>query len=226
MNHFILSYLYILTISILLTSCGVTEEMTDRAADSAEGMEKAYVISLDNTNESVARDVWKTFMNQNNSKVARIKGSKVNISQNVSIAGISGAVDIKSLFTKSGDHAEMKLWFVKDNKYMTPQSDPQVYDIIDRFIDEYFTELEAAQVQIEVDNEEDILADMEKDLKKLRKDNEKLHDDITKAEQTIKESRIKIEQNLQEQDQMAEKMEDQRKVIQQTKRKLADVKSN
>jgi len=193
--------------------------------DSAEGMEKAYVVNLDNTDNNVARNVWKDYMNHQNSKVLRIKGSKVQMAQNVTISGIPGTVDIKSLFTGSGDHTEMKLWFVKDAEYMTPQTDPAAYDVIDRFIDGYFKELETAQIQNEVNNEENTLANLDKELKKLRKDNEKLHNDITKAEQTIKDSRIKIEQNLQEQDQMTKKMEEQRKVIEQTKAKLSDVKS-
>src|SRR5665811_987204 len=217
--------LYVALSAFLMSSCGFAEEMTDRAADSPEGMDMAYVISLDNTDEDVARDAWEDFMDERNSKVMRIKGSRVHMAKNVAITGLTGDIAIKSLFEKSGDNTEMRLWFVKDQEYITPRSDPAAYDNIDRFIDQYFTKLESAQIQIEVENEQEKLEDLEKELKKLRKDNEKLHDDITDAEQTIKESRIKIEENLQAQDQMADKIQEQRNVINQTQRKLSEVKS-
>lgn len=210
----------------LMFSCGFAEEMTDRAADSPEGREMSYVISLDNTNDNVARDTWKNYMSKHKSKVVRIKGSKVNMSKNVAIDGLGSDIDVKSLFEKRGDDTEMRLWFVKDKKYITQQSDPTAYGNIDRFIDQFFTELDAAHVKLEVKNEEKKLDDLEKDLKRLRKDNGKLHDDITKAEQTIKEIRIKIEENLREQDQLADKIQGQRNVIQQTQKKLSDVQSN
>lgn len=210
----------------LMISCGFAEEMTDRAADSPEGREMSYVISLDNTNDNVARDTWKNYMSKHKSKVVRIKGSKVNMSKNVAIDGLGGDIDVKSLFEKRGDDTEMRLWFVKDKKYITQQSDPTAYNNIDRFIDQFFTELDAAHVKLEVKNEEKKLDNLEKDLKRLRKDNGKLHDDITKAEQTIKEIRIKIEENLREQDQIADKIQGQRNVIQQTQKKLSDVQSN
>lgn len=225
MKNFTFNLFYIALIAFSLSSCGFAEEMTDRAADSPEGMERAYVISLDNTDEDVARDSWEEFMEQYNSNVMRIKGSKVHKADNVAIAGLGGSVAIKSLFEQSGDNTEMRLWFVKNQEYLTPQSSPESYDIIDRFIDDYFNQLETAQIQLEVEREEEKLEDLEKELKKLRRVNEKLHDDITEAEQTIKESRIKIEENLKAQDQMAEKMEEQRDVIQETKRKLTRAKS-
>jgi len=210
----------------LMFSCGFAEEMTDQAADSPEGMEMAYVINLDNTNENVARDTWKNYMNQHKSKVMRIKGSRVNLSKNVAITGLGGDIDVKSLFEQSGDDTQMKLWFVKDKKYITPQSDPAAYNSIDRFIDQYFTTLDDAHVKLEIKSEEKKLDDLDKQLNRLRKDNEKLHNDITRAEQTIKESRIKIEENLRDQDQLNAKIQAQRDVIQQTKKKLSEGKSN
>ena len=216
-------FLYIPLVALLMVSCGFAEEMTDRAADSPEGMEKAYVIELDDTEAAVASKTWENFMDQYNSKVMRIKGSQVKMSQNVLISGLSGSVDIKSLFDQTGDDTEMRLWFVKDAEYLTPQTDPQSYDVIDGFIDEYFTRLEAAQIQLEIESEEDKLKELERNLEKLRKDNEKLHSDITKAEQTIKESRIKIEENLQEQDQLADKIQEQKEVVRRTQDKLSRV---
>lgn len=216
-------FLYIPIAAFLLVSCGFAEEMTDRAADSPEGMEKAYVIELDDTEAAVASKTWENFMDQYNSKVTRIKGSQVRMAQNVLISGLPGNVDIKSLFDQTGNNTEMRLWFVKDAEYLTPQTDPQSYDVIDGFIDEYFTRLEAAQIQLEVESEEDKLKNLERDLNRLRKDNEKLHSDITKAEQTIKESRIKIEENLQEQDQLSNKIQEQKEVIRRTQGKLSRV---
>lgn len=225
MKHSTLYLIYIFLAGSLLTACGFAEEMTDRAADSPEGMEKSYTINLDNTSEDVANEVWDNLMKEHKSRVMRIKGSKVRLAKNVAISGLPSDLTVKSLFEQSGNHTEMRLWFVDGTKYMTPQSDPRAYDIIDRFIDKYFASLETKQIQIEVEKEENKLADLEKELKKLRKDNESLHNDITKAEQTIKETRIKIEENLQAQDQMADKIQEQRNVIQQTQNQKSGIKS-
>lgn len=212
--------LYIPIAFSLLISCGFAEEMTDRAADSPEGMEMAYVIDLDDTDVAVARKTWEDFMKRYNSRVQRIKESQVRMSKDVSLTGIPGNLDIKSLFNQTGDDTEMRLWFVQNAKYLTPRSDPQSYDVIDGFIDEYFTQLEAAQIQLEVENEEQKLKNLERDLTQLRRTNERLHSDITKAEQTIKESRIKIEENLKEQDELSRKINEQKEVIRQTQDKL------
>ncbi len=218
--------IYLIPFGWLLVSCGFAEEMTDRAADSPEGMEMAYVIDLEGTDASVARKTWEDLMKQNRSKVVRIKGSPVRMSQNISITGIPGSIDIKSLFTPRGESTEMRLWIVQDAKYLTPRTDPQSYDAIDNFIDEYFLRLETAQIQIEVENEEQKLKNLERDLARLRKENEKLHSDITKAEQTIKESRIKIEENLKAQDDMSGKIQEQKEVIRRTQDKMSRVGSS
>ena len=210
---------------ITVSSCGFAEEMTDRAADSPEGREKSYVIDLYGTDVNVASKTWESFMSKQNSRVMRIKGSPVRKAESVSIAGLPGSIDIKSQFQQSGSDTEMRLWFVKDAEYLTPQSDPQSYDVIDRFIDQYFVELEAEQIRLEVENEQDKLKDLEKDLAKLRRDNEKLHSDITRAEQTIKDSRIKIEENLKAQDQMSIKIQEQKEILRQTQDKLSGGKS-
>ncbi len=223
MKHFTPNLLIYIFIGFLISSCGFGEEMTDRTADSPEGMDKSYVINLDDTDESVANDVWDNLMKEHKSKVMRIKGSNVRLAKNVAIAGLPGDLTIKSRFEQSGDNTEMRLWFVDGKKYMTPQSDPAAYDIIDRFIDKYFTTLQTRQIQNQVEVEQNKLEDLEKELKKIRKDNEKLHDNITKAEQSIKENRIKIEENLQSQDQMANKIQEQRKVINQTQSKISGI---
>lgn len=225
MKHSTSYLIYLFLAGTLLAACGFAEELTDRAADSPEGMEQSYVINLDNTSVDVANEVWNNLIKEHKSKVMRIKGSKVSLAKDVSITGLPSNLTVKSLFEQRGDHSEMRLWFVKGNDYMTPQSDPAAYDAVDRFVDEYFASLEAAQIQNEVEVEEKKLADLEKELKKVRKDNEKLHDNITKAEQTIKETRIKIEENLRTQDQMADKIQEQRNVIQQTQNKLSGVKN-
>lgn len=225
MKHFTPTLLFYIFIGFLISSCGFAEELTDRAADSPEGMEKSYVINLDETDESVANEVWENLMKEHKSKVMRIKGSNVRLAKNVAIAGLPGDLTIKSRFEQSGDNTEMRLWFVDGKEYMTPQSSPGAYDIIDRFIDKYFNSLQNRQIQNEVEIEQKKLEDLEKELKKTRKDNEKLHDNITKAEQSIKENRIKIEENLQTQDQIANKIEEQRNVIQQTQNKLSGIKN-
>ncbi len=223
MKKFAILYTFLALVGWSLMSCGFAEEMTDRAADSPEGMQQAYVIDLEDTEAAVASKTWEEFMKRYNSRVMRIKGSQVRMSKEVSIAGIPGSIDIKSLFDQSGNNTEMRLWFVQNAKYLTPQSDPRSYDAIDDFIDQYFNELESAQIQIEVDNEQDKLEALEKQLTKLRRDNERLHSDITKAEQTIKDSRIKIEENLQSQDKISDQIQEQKEVVRQTQDKLSRV---
>lgn len=223
MKHFKFNVLIITITAYILTSCGFAEEMTDRAADSPEGMQLAYVINLDNTTADIANRTWSDFIAKRKSKTMRIKGSRVYQASKVPISGLTGDITVKSLFEQSGSNTEMRLWFVKNNEYLTPQNDPASYDIIDRFIDDYFTDLEAAQIQLEVDQEVKKLNDLEKELSRLRKNNENLHNDITKAEKTIKESRMKIEENLRAQDQMSDKILEQKKVIEQTKNKLSGI---
>ncbi|MBY5957830.1 hypothetical protein KUV50_06800 [Membranicola marinus] len=224
MKHSIFYLIYIFLMAGIMAGCGFAEEMTDRAADSPEGMEKAYVINLDNTEAGTAREVWNQLIREHKSRVMRIKGSSVQLANNVVITGLPSDLTVKSLFEQKGEQTEMRLWFVDGTEYMTPRSNPGAYDNIDRFIDTYFTALETKQIQNEVEQEEARLAELEKELEKLRRDNKKLHSTITKAEQEIKDARIKIEENLHAQDQMAEKIQEQRNVIHQTQSQLSGVR--
>lgn len=202
---------------LLLNSCGFVEETTSTPADSPEGRQKAYIVQLDNTDPGMAKKVWSQYIRSHKSRVQRIKRSEVEMAQSVDISGLSGDIDVKSNFRDYGGATEMQLWFVKDSEYLTPDQDQSSFDVIDRFIDGYFADLEKAQIEEAVKGEEDKLKKLERDLSNLRKSNDKLHKDISKYEDRIKEARIKIEDNLREQDLKNQEIQEQREIVNKTK---------
>lgn len=199
------------------------QEITERSAESDEGLNNAFVIVIDNFNDKVAEDVWEEFIKDHKSKVKRIRKSKVKIAEGVLIPGFAGTVDIKSNFEGLGKSTELVLWFVQNGTYLSSSENPENYDNIDAFIDNYFVALDIREINDEIENEEDVLNNLEKDLDRLKKDNEKLHKDIAKAEDVIRQSKEDIEINLADQQAMEVKIEEQKKKLNSTKDKLSKI---
>lgn len=213
------TFLSLITL-FLLSGCGFTEELTEVQGESPEGRERAYIVSLEDTDTRVAKDVWSKFIKDHKGRLRRIKGSDIEVAPAVEISGFSDKVTVKSGFRDQGRDTELQLWFVRDERYLNPNSDQTAFDIIDRFVEQYRSSLESAQIQNEVDDEQKKLKQLEKDLSRLQRQNDQLHKDITKAEDKIRESRIKIEDNLQEQDMINQQIGEQKRVVEETKRKM------
>lgn len=219
MKSFIFPSLAFFISLLFLHSCGFVEETTSTPADSPEGRQKAYILQLDDTDAGMAKKVWAQYIRSHKSRIQRIKRSDVEMARSVDIAGLSGDIDVKSNFVDYSGTTEMQLWFVKNNKYLTPDQDRSSFDAIDRFIDNYFAELEKAQIEEAVKGEKDKLKKLEKELDNLRKNNDKLHRDISKYEDRIKEARIQIEDNLREQDVKNQEIQQQKQIVDRTKSK-------
>ncbi|GAA5221797.1 hypothetical protein [Membranihabitans marinus] len=210
-------------IAFLFVQNSFAQDISERSAESDEGPHNAYIIVIDDLNEKVATDVWEDFIKDHKSKIKRIRKSKVKIAEEVEIPGLSGKVHVKSEIEGLGKSTELKLWFIQNGTYLSSTDQPESYDHIDRFIDNYFLALDVAEVKVEIENEENILKNLEKDLDKLKKDNDKLHKEILKAEETIRLAKEDIETNLADQKTMENKIEDQKKMVNQTKDKLSKI---
>lgn len=210
-------------IALFFIQTSFAQDISERSAESDEGSHNAYIIVIDDLNEKVATDVWEDFIKDHKSKIKRIRKSKVKLAEDVEIPGLSGKVHVKSEIEGLGKSTELKIWFIQNGIYLSSSDQPESYDHIDRFIDNYFVALDVAEVKEEIDNEEDKLKNLEKDLDKLKKDNDKLHKEILKAEETIRLAKEDIETNLLDQKTMEDKIDDQKNVVKQTKDKLSKI---
>ncbi|WP_236974486.1 coiled-coil domain-containing protein [Membranihabitans maritimus] len=213
-----------LIITCFIGSMGYAQEFTERSVDNDNGAGNAFIIYLEDTEGGLAQDVWGEFIRNHNSKVKRIRRSKIEQADEVKITGLPSDVTVKSLFENSKNSSELNLWFINNGEYISSRDTPQYYEPIDAFIDNYMKAIETRKIENAVEEEEDKLKDFEKDLDKLKRDNDRYHKDIEKAEKAIKQAQADIEDNLKEQQSVERQIEEQKRTVSKTKDKLSKVK--
>jgi len=194
------------------------------------GKQNALYIDVEgankNTAEKAMEEVIKTF-----GKYKRNRKAKEFYAENANVPGISSESDIYVKFVEDNAQTRAYLWIYDGTDFIDSSVNSDAIDRAESIMQDFYVNAKKRVVQYEMDGEEDILKDKEKELKNLVKNNEKLHKNIEKWEKEIEDRKKKIEQakldidqNVIDQETKQVEIEDQKSVVDGVQQKLNSIK--
>lgn len=219
--------LFPLTFLLLLVLAGtqaLEAQVTSRQMPHSRGNNDALILELPTADDRMVGKLWTAWLKD----TYKVKSQKVKKSKNewqhlnFSIPGVStgGKLDMYSMIRQSGSGSEVMAWIATPEGYISPELDRGRYLEAEKMMVNFALEVSKAQIEEEVEAEEDKLKGLEKELDKLRKEKEDYEKKIADAERAITEARQGIEKNLSEQKGKEREIQQQIRQIDVTKRKL------
>ena len=220
-------YLYfILFVICLLPGEGISQ-VTARTKAMSRGSQEALVLDLPATDADLVQDLWEDWLKDTyrvkTSKTKKVRnGERSSLNFKLPGIGRGGKVDLYSLVDETGDGSQLTVWIATPSGYVGPDLDPGEYLEAERMLMSFALAVSREQMQREVDAQEEILSDLEKELDRLRRDRERAEKDIADARERIARLEADIVANLAEQDGKQREIEAQLAEVEAAKRRLKD----
>ncbi len=211
-----------LTLFVLMFCYTVTfAQVSEEERSMSQGMYNALVINIPNADDGETEKLWKKFMKSKKAKTKKIKRTAEWLSDNAEISGLGvGEVDVYATFENSGDDVRMVAWFDLGEGYLSSMAYPNEYSAGEEMLNEFELVVYKEGVKDEIKEEENNLKKLESELKKAKKDKDRFERDIEQAKDKIKKAEANIESNLVEQEEINNRIEEQKKMVEKTKEKL------
>ena len=193
----------------------------------SEGVNEALFFELKGADKKKAEGIWKSYI-KSFGKVETNRKSKEIILKEAVIPAINvdGQLMLFTKFEEFDAMTRVYVWFKAGDTFLTESNDRSVLEGTDVFLKEYMFQVEKDVIKDELNNEEKVLGNLQKDLDKLEKKNRGYHDDIEKAKEAIRKAESEIERNLQDQSNKKLEIENQRKKVSAVSDKMNRVGKN
>lgn len=214
--------------TFLLLSCTVfaTAQVTSQRMSHSRGNNNALILELPTADRKLVDKLWTSWLKDNYKvKTKPVKKSKGEMqSLDFSIPGVSagGNVDMYSMIRESGGGSEVTVWIATPDGYVSPDINRSQYYEAEKMLMRFALDVSRAQIELDLQAQEDTLKDLEKDLDKLRKQKEDYEKKIANAEKAIEQARADIDRNLVDQDNKSKEIEAQIDQVELVKRRLRD----
>lgn len=220
-------YFFLLLLLICLLPADVCSQVTSRTKAMSRGSQQALVLDLPATDADLVQDLWDDWLKDTyrvkSSKTKKVRsGERSSLNFKLPGIGRGGKVDLYSLVDETGDGSQLTVWIATPAGYVGPDLDSREYLEAERMLMSFALEVSREQMQREVDEQEEILSDLEKELDRLRRDRERAEKDIADARDRIAKLEADIVANLAEQDDKQREIEAQLAEVEAAKRRLKD----
>ena len=205
----------------------LSAQVSNSRLSHSRGNNDALVLELPSAEERLVKKLWPDWLKDTyDVRTKNVKKGKGELqSLNFAMPGVSpgGRVDLYSSISKTGkDGSELIVWIATPDGYVSPAVDENEYYEAEKALMRFALAVSRRQVEMDVDEEEDALEDLQKELTRLQKDKDGYEKDIRNAERAIEEARAKIERNLLDQENKALEIERQTTQVAATKRRLEE----
>lgn len=171
------------------------------------------------TEELVSKDWEKAIRGESKSKPEE-KGDELVIVGTLLPSITADSLNVYSQMIPSKEGLKMTVWVEHADGYVTKDNE-QLYLPLEKFLHEFAATKYREAVEKEIELEEDVLKDLEKEQDKLGKEHDKLLADISKNEVRIQETKNKIGTNESDQENQRGLIQAQKKKVQKTKNEEA-----
>jgi len=202
-------------------------QVTEDVVRMSQGEHNAFIITHEGADRKMVEKTWKTYMKEYG-KVKHDKKSKEYYSVDSDIPFISKSENLQVFmkYEERRGQTTSYFFFYDGSGFINPDDYPDESLQAEKFVEEYYYEVEKYVINEILEDEEDDLKDLEKDLTKLEGKHRDLENDIEKYEKKILEAEEKIEKNLKDQDDSRYAIEKQRQQVEQIIDKLNSVGKN
>lgn len=217
---------YLLTTLLLLFSVTAFTQIREREENMSLGKKNALVLNFPQTDQKLVEKAWEDFTKdelRTRSKWDRKENEY--LTDDVTIRELStNTIDLHARAVTRGEDVDFTLWFNLGGAFLSSNAHADIYPEAEKLLMRFGLAVAAEKTRIQLDEQEKVLKEMERELDKLQKLNERYHKDIEKAQEAIKQAEKDIEDNLQLQEDMRGQMDEQQKLIEEIKKKLKDLK--
>ena len=212
---------------LLLAAAKLTGQVTSREQMMSRGNHEALLLELPSAEAKLVENLWEDWLKDNykvrTKKTKNARNGELS-SLNFGIPGVSTGtkVDLYSRVEKVGSGSELSVWIATPQGYVSPELDRGQYLEAEKMLMRFALAVSREQIEQDVDTQEDLLKEMERDLDRLRKDKERAEKDIVDAQKLIAEKEAEIQQNLVDQETKQREIEAQLRVVDVTKQQLKE----
>ncbi len=217
----------ITTLFILLLATMGLSQVTQEKVSASFGTQNAFVVEHQGATEKHAEQAWKDFMKPYSKKTKFNRKSNTWETTEAEMPGVS-TKDLGVYFkvAEGNGVTRTSVFFDDGSVFIDGQNSPDKIAEIESMLTTYSDMVYTLVVEDELDDQEEVLKDYNKDLDKLKKQNQKLHDDIADYEQKISEAEDNIITNLSEQEASEAQIVEQQGIIEAVKTKLNNIGKN
>ncbi len=205
---------------------GAQGQVVERSAEMSKGVRNALVLEIPGVNEDLVSDLWKDYMKDfYREKPKWQRRDKEWLSDDADIAGIGrgNTVDVYAKTEQKDDNAFIYLWIDMGGAFLSAREHGEEYTEAEKLLTRFGLEVARAKVKIELEEQENMLKDLNRDLERLATDKERYEREIQRAKETIAKAEKDIEDNIQAQEEMAARIKAQEGVIKSVQKRLNDL---
>ncbi|MDO8366306.1 MAG: hypothetical protein Q7T20_05870 [Saprospiraceae bacterium] len=189
------------------------------------GSRPGFFMEFVNTDAGVVEEVWKKFAKDNFK--AKLKKSKGEWTANKLRAAFMGD-DVFTLYStieKNGDKTSLNVWVDAGSYFLNRRDNKNSTEEMVRMLRQCYFDVRRAAIGKDLKMQENQLKALENKQKKLSKDNDELRRSIESWESRIQKARQDIVNNEQSQETNLVEQENQRSLVEETRRRLENVES-
>ncbi len=189
------------------------------------GSRPGFRMEFTNTEVGIIEDVWKKFAKDNfNAKLKKSKGEWAATKLKSAFMG-DDVFAIYSTIEKDDDRTALNVWIDAGSYFLNRRDNRNRTEEMVRSLRQCYFDVRRAAIGKELKTQENQLKELENKQKKLDKDNENLRNSIETWESRIQKARQDIVNNEQTQEANLVEQENQRRLLDETRRRLENVES-
>jgi hypothetical protein len=192
----------------------------------SKGLHEAIVFTADHIDDRRVEKLWKDFVEEYNGDTDRNRKENEYVTIGANIIDIGGAVPVDIYFRAEeyGENTRVSVWFMTKDEFLVLSENPALQKGAEDFLSEFRLDIKKWRVKEQLEDAEDQLKDLERDLGKLIRLKERYEERIEDAKDEIKENKENIQENLVEQEAAKQNIEEQRQVVEKIKEMLNNLK--
>ncbi len=189
------------------------------------GTRPSFRLEFDAANADLVEDAWKDFAKQRfSAKLKKDKKSGEWTAAKLKNAALgSDPFTMYSTIEKTSSGAALNVWFDLGTYFLNRKDNAGATEEITRALRDCYYDVRRAVINKTIKEQEDLLKDMEKKQKNLTKDNESFRKDIENYKAKIKKAEEDIVKNEQILESNIVDMDAQRRLLEESRRRLENV---
>jgi len=191
------------------------------------GLKPAQVMPLPLNDVRSIEKMWDDYMKEQGLKLKRNRKADEYYVTEAELLNIGQGeqFELYSRVEEKQEKAELSVWIHLKEGFLSESEFPESTQALRELLLPFEKLVRIEKVQRALEEEEDRLKDLDKDLESLISDKEKYEQNIEQARKEIEENEKNIEKNLTEQEAMNKKIEEQKAVIKKTQTRIDNIKA-
>lgn len=208
------TFLILLTNIVILSGISVhSQDIIEQKTTMSKGLHNAFYMELYGASKKDAEKLWRDYLKPFTKKVNSKKGEFVTEDASIPLINGSSALTMYARFNEGVNLTTLYVWTDLGGVYLNSEDHPSQHTGLQRFMFDFFNNVQKEVILEMLEDEENNLKNLEKDLEKLSKKNDGFYKDIRDAQEKIKLAEMNIQQNLKEQEDMYEIIKKQKQKI-------------